>query len=238
MALLLTPRERDVERQKEQERAVIEVSSYARRIDELRELEQTTRRNLQDFQEKEFAKFQEIKEKREEEIRSLDVEVADRKAERIKLEAPLDLKEAWEEVEKTREQNKRWDFSLLGRENNLHEAEDSLSSKQRILKENEEILAEKTSRVDSNLAHSLGKLKEAEDMRARAQQELSTAQEIVREKYEQMDSREESLIAREREAKFQLERNQEEAIRLAKWERELTDKYETLMRTQRRLNQT
>jgi hypothetical protein len=81
MALLLTPREREVEKQKEQERAAKELGSIGKRVDELRELEQSAKKRLEEFQEKEFARFSEKRLEQEAELKRLDEEVEVKKQE-------------------------------------------------------------------------------------------------------------------------------------------------------------
>lgn len=90
MALLLTPREREAERQKERERLVRDSEALNQRANQLRELEQSSKKRLQDFQEKEFAKVQEEKEARRVEIERLDARIAERQKEWAQLLEPLD----------------------------------------------------------------------------------------------------------------------------------------------------
>lgn len=87
---LLPPREREALKQKEQERLVVEETARQKRIDGLREAEESSKKRLADYQEKEFERHRIEVEKRQNELSGLDMQIAEKKKEWKSLLEPLD----------------------------------------------------------------------------------------------------------------------------------------------------
>ena len=147
MALLLTPREREAERQKDREQQVKEATTLSQKVEELREAEQTSIKNLQDFQEREFRKFSEEKERRETELRGIDEQIAEKYKELQRYAEPWDKQFAFYvkterasiEAEQARQAQIASDLTLRGQEQDVRD-EVLANREKKVKKERQELL--------------------------------------------------------------------------------------------------
>ena len=219
MALLLTPRERETERQKEQARLAKESGELGRKVDELRELEQSSKHRLQEFQEKEFAKFTDTKENWTKELDVLQSKIEQKKSELADYfeKNPIDKK--WLLFVRTEKGNieirqaeiARLSVQLSLKEKKQAEKDDEQAEKEKSLKQEKLTIAslrEKTEEDEKEATQALGyaqekarRLVESGKMKEKqADETLQKAQIVLREaelKREVQDTREKELEDRE-----------------------------------------
>lgn len=183
---LLLPRERISLGQQEHERLVKTETALSSRVDELRRLGEEESKKLQDFQEREFRKYEEETESRKSALASLDAEIAERQQERARYfeSNPID---------------KQWLLYVKAEKQKLDEGNASISSEKsflgvahQALEKEERALEEKRLRIEQGRAEALTLI---DDARERVRQAGKTLESARLEAKSMVDSTEESRKA-------------------------------------------
>lgn len=214
-------------------RQVKEGIILAKKVDALRDSVGEEETRLERFRQESVARVQ----------MQIDVKIAERdslirenetlKEDRIRLQAPIDLKEEWEKVRADRGENEVWQSKLieqqvavLAREADNQTLSDSLLKRDSDLKEKEALIERIFSGAEEKYELASNELDKAEK---KSQAVLARANEkekdiLIRE--QEVNEWNDSLMKLEEELK-------EKDTDLTNRERALTDKYETFMRAQR-----
>lgn len=134
------------------------------------------------------------------------------KANRILLEGPIDLVEAWQEVHSLKEKNEEISTDLLRREIRISSRESDVQDAQKDIAHRTLQISRSESATDENLRQSEAQREEAKDLRDEAQQFLlRNQQEIVHERTD-LKKREEQVESREEEVSRREEKVQNEEL--------------------------
>lgn len=124
----------------ERKREIEEGVKLAKKVDSLRELSAKEQENINRFRDSSLKQIQEEINKKIDEKNVLDVEISQRKEERIKLSAPVDLKEEWEKVKQDKLQIEEWKRDLFDREAKLIEREGNVITHQKEIEKRDKSL--------------------------------------------------------------------------------------------------
>ena len=206
--------------------------TIAKKVDAVRETLQEEETRLEIFREETLKRVQSEIDSKIREREHLENEISRRREERIQLEAPIDLKDAWNEVQSGKiEINNRRDnltnqlVQQTAREGELEKSEENLA------KRNSEI-SQKEKLSDRTLRAAEDKFEEASSVLDKAKTDSKRLFDIAAKKEKQVVQRE--IEADERDALI-VDREQEVSkheIDLSNREQALKVKYETFVKAQ------
>ncbi len=188
----------------DKQREVQEGLKVAKRVDALRETAAEEEASLEKFRQKTLSTLHEQIAPLAKEKDELESKVKTLREERIRLEAPVDLRKEWELVEEGKKTNAEWRDDLLGREitltereNNVRDDKKEVEKREKEVESNEEWVRRTTleAQTANEVAHDAQNL--AEETLKRAKAQAHEQQQLFTTKAEELSIKEQGLLARE-----------------------------------------
>lgn len=206
--------------------------NLAKKVDAVRETFQKEESDLESFRRETITRIQKEIDAKIIERDNLDKDITRRRGERIQLEAPIDLKEAWNEVQLGRLEVTEWKDRLgtqtveqVAKEAEIAEIAESTIKRSETSKEKEK-LAERT------LNEAESKYEEASVVLDKAKADSARIIEDAKQKEKKVIERELSFEVRENEISDRENRNQTHEIDLSNREKALKVRYDTFIKAQ------
>lgn len=218
----------------DRQREVEEGAKLAKKVDALRELHSEEERGLTDFRSRTIKEIMGEINTLTTEKEALINDISAIKAERKLLLEPLDVK--WQEVNKAQVICNNWEQDLERREEKVGELDKKLLNLLKVLDVEKGQIADERIRSKELVASSGRMYEEAKETLADARnksQVILTEAEI---KLSESNIRDEQVTAKERDILMLREHTKSWEKDLTNRERALKDKYDTLLRTEKRLN--
>lgn len=213
---LLLPRERVSLEQQEQERLVKEQTAISTHVDELRELEQAQIKKLQDFQEREFRKYQADVEKRNGRLADLDRQIEAKQAEIESYFGPLDNKWAlYKKVEKAKIEDEQARQAQIATDLFLKGQEQAIK---------DEELRKTAKNLDKRRSEILSLSETVQKDKMRIEDEMKDTRRQVSALYEEAEQAKKNAIALENQAQVKLREIELRDEMLDMREKELEDR--------------
>lgn len=216
----------------QKKRAIDEGLNLAKKVDALRETKQEEEGRLETFRTQTIARVQKEIDAKILERDNLKRENLKLNEERIKLHAPIDLKEEWEKVRSDQKEIEQWKSNLtneqvvlLARQGDVKDLEDSLSKRDTHLLEKEKLSERTLLAAEEKFEDASSTFEKAQADSKRLTESALKKEKIVVQREITADERDKSITEREL-------RSQEHEIDLSNRERALTDKYQTFIRAQ------
>jgi chromosome segregation ATPase len=233
---LLPPQERISLQQKERERLVKEETDISKRVDALRELEQTEKKKLADFREREFDKFKREVEPLRQEKEELEGLIPQLREERRRLQEPVDLTKAWEEVAKGKEEIRIWNARLDTRESDQKEVSKGQKTYSAELDDRYEDVRKKEEAAERAFNESEKERKIAKGVLVRAESEKAEADRIITGRYDELSKKENENAVREHNLQTREAQVESDMNHITSQQIQLADQRATLQRTLARLS--
>ncbi len=217
----------------EKRQAISEGLKLAKNVDALRETRTQEEASLEKFRKETLSKIQEEIVESTQKRGELVKEVAELEDKKLIALKPLD--EEWNRVKEIGHRQDERENNLNEKELTLKVKESSLDSRKTDLELEEERVGELEKRVNNNYDSSLHELSKAKNVSEEAQKREKRVDEESKERLRLVSEKEESLEKREVALSLKAKTLEEMRVRLLKEERAITDKYNTLLRSQERL---
>lgn len=214
------------ERKQEIDRGV----KLAKSIDALQEAKEGVEQELDMLRTKTLVKIQQEIDAKASENDLLAKANAALKEERIRLEAPVDLTQAWDEVKELKATHEELANELLMREIEVSKRENDVYDDSNGLKTREERIGQSEKEAKKSLDDAETLREEAEQARASAEQMFSTAQEEKRRQENSFAEKETELVEREQTLEEKEMIVQEELLDITNQKIYLADQRATLER--------
>lgn len=229
---LLDKRVISTELAEEKRRQIQSGVTLAKKVDAVRETLQKEENDLESFRRETITRIQKEIDSKIGERNSLDKEIVQRREERIQLEAPIDLKEAWNEVQSGRLEVTEWKDRLgtqtveqLAKEAEIAEFTESTVKRSEQSKEREKITVRTLQEAES-------KYGEASVVLDKAKVESKKLIESAKQKEKKVIERELSIEVRENEVSELENKNQAHELDLSSREKALKFRYDTFLKAQ------
>lgn len=202
------------ERQKE----IQEGAKLAKKVDTLREVSAKEEENLKKFRDESLKILQVELDVKIKENERLDKEIAFKKEQKIKLEAPLDLINEWKKVAEDKKSNATLSSQLREMELQLINREMVVSA----FGERENEIIQKEAKVKSYLDEAVRSYEQTEDIRNQIEQKKIASDKDIAQKYSELSDKEQNIISRE----YVISKDKEQ---IAKDKKEILDKGSSLI---------
>jgi hypothetical protein len=191
---LLPKTQISAKKNQERETEIKEGAKLAKTIDVLRQTKSQEEANLRKFRDASLKTINETIGVKVKESQLLDKEIARKKEERLKLEAPVDLSKAWEEVNQLKDDLQNKEIVLISREAQVHNIEEREAKSKKAEKEATLYLEQ------SQKAYS-----DANKIRDDIEAKVLSTSKTIESKIKELAEQETDLISREFVIKRQVE---------------------------------
>lgn len=227
---LLTKNEVQTAKNADKKREIDEGVKLAKKVDTLRKVSAEEETRLGKFREQSMAQLKHDGLTLQAENKELEIRNVALKAERLRLEAPIDLTMAWKEVQELKEKHESLDGHLLKREIEVTARENDLKDGFKILSEKETEITRSEEATDVNLRQSEVKREESARINNDSQVLLSTLELRAREEEESFQKRSDGLKKREELLATREKKLQEDILDITNQKRLLADRQALLAR--------
>lgn len=206
--------------------------TLAKKVDAVRDTLQKEENDLEAFRRETITRIQKEIDSKIAERDSLDKEIVRRREERIQLEAPIDLKEAWDDVQSGRLEVTEWKDRLgtqtveqLAKEAEITEIAESTLKRSTESKEKEKL-------VERILVEAESKHEETSLVLDKARAEVKKVIDNAKQKEKKVIDRELFVETKEIEINNREDRNQAHELDLSNREKALKVRYDTFVKAQ------